>query len=65
MTGIDQSAHPGSRPVGMELGEAAIEAGSVQLRWNLEVVMGRHVPGCRLTHTWRPMPVMISPSEIS
>ena len=65
VTGIDQTPHPGSRPFWIELGETAIEAGAFQLRWNLEIVMGRHVLGCRLTHTWRPMPVRIKPREIS
>ena len=65
MTGVDQPADAGSGPVGMELGEAAVEAGSVELGGNPEGVMSRHFLACRPTHTWRPIPMTIKPNEMS
>jgi hypothetical protein len=49
----------------MELGEAAVEAGSVELGGDLEGVTSRHFLGCRPTHTWRPTPTTIKPNEMS
>jgi hypothetical protein len=65
MTGVDQPADAGSGPVRMELGETAVEAGSVKLGGDLEGVMSRHFPACLPTHTWRPIPTTIKPNEMS
>jgi len=65
VTGVNQPAYPGPGPFGAELGEALVEACSVEVLRDREVVAGGHAAARRPARTWRPIPMTIIPSEIS